>query len=137
TFKAVGQNAFVLWPYNAATYNWNAQGAFGNSFSSNAQNFAYLPNAPSERIAFNQGGGYRDISWKIKQFQGNIYRTITFWWVNSTNNWSTTVSDWNSSTNVTTNTNKTVAQTLASGVDYIADLKVEGSNLNAYIYQKG
>ena len=135
TFKAVSQNAYLSNPWDPS-YNYTSRGVLNQTFSSNAQNFAYLPTSASERITFNQSSNYRDIYLKAKQTSGNIYRTITLWWVNSSNSWSATTSDWNSSTNVTTNTNSSVTQTLTSGVDYIADFKVEGSNLNFYVYQK-
>ncbi len=138
TFKFSGQNAYVGYTYDSATWPWSQRGAFSVVTTSNAQSYAYLPGTPAEKITLNLNGSYQAISLTTKQYLSGIYRTITFGWNASNSIWNTKVSDWNSSTNVTTIVSTgTVAQTLTSGTDYVFDLRIEGAYLNGYVYLKG
>ncbi len=132
TFSSIATNAVVtLDATSTSRANYTQKIAINDKYS------AYQPLSPSQKInfRFNTSSSGNAVSFTANQTKsGNITRTLTFAYLSG--KWTLTRSDLDSKTNRTTKTTSAVNQSLAYGKDYVAELRIEGTKANLYVYDK-
>ena len=115
-----------------------SSGTYTRTTTVSDKNNAYQPSSPVEKVAFRFNSNLSTNTIVLnadQQKTGNITRKLAFTYLSG--KWTVTKADTDSTTNKTTNTTVTANQALTSGIDTVAELRIEGGKANLYVYASG
>lgn len=127
-FKVTATNGNV-------TLNTVSSGTYVTSTSVSDKLGAYQPLSPVEKVNFNFIGNSSSNNVGLSAIQttvGTTARTLTAVW--QSGQWTLTRADKDTSKNKTTTTTAKVSQALGTGINYVAELRIEGTSANLYVY---
>ncbi len=129
-FKVVATNV-------RAVLDATSSGYFNRNTSAREKNYSSLGGSPVYLFEFRPSSSSRTVLLRSKNWTSTgLMRTYEYYY--SGGSWRVTRVDQTSTSGATTTVfNSTFAQTLSTGTDYVAELRLEGGKMNFYVYAKG
>lgn len=131
-FKVTALNA-------EAQLQTGSSGSYTRTTTVADKNNAYLPQNPSAKVdfRFNSSSSSNAVNFTVLQpAVNNITKSLSFKWKSGV--WTMNRTEKNATTGATTfTTTWTVNQALSSGINYVAEVRMENGKANLYVYPKG